>query len=234
MSERPNDSAPRPESQKPVSMKIVSLSVGLPRTVRYRDLEVTTSIFKTPVQGPLLLRRLNLDGDYQSDLENHGGRNKAVYAYPSKHYEFWRRELPGMDVQWSMFGENLTTEGLTEENACIGDQFRIDEAVVKVTQPRIPCYKLSVRFGRDDIVKRFLASGCSGIYFSVVEEGLVNTGDTIERIHQDANGISVAEINRAYVHGRDNISLLRRIVSAELLPRGMHDHFVEQLAVFER
>jgi MOSC domain-containing protein YiiM len=215
-------------------MKIVSLSIGLPRTVRYRELEVTTSIFKTPVEGPLLLRRLNLEGDHQTDLQNHGGRSKAVYAYPSEHYEFWRRELPGMDLPWSIFGENLTTEGLTEDSACIGDQFRIGEAVIKVTQPRIPCYKLSVRFGRDDIVKRFLTSGRSGIYFSVVEEGVVSTGDAIERVHHDAAGITVAEVNRAYVVGRDDIPLLRRIVSFDVLPRGMHDHFVEQLAVLER
>jgi MOSC domain-containing protein YiiM len=210
-------------------MKIISLNVGLPRTVSARDREVTTGIFKSPVPGPVMLRRLNLDGDRQADLENHGGRNKAVYAYPSEHYEFWRGELPGMDLPWGIFGENLTIEGLMEDAACIGDHFRIGEAVVAVSQPRIPCYKLGFRFGRDDIVKRFLASGRSGIYFSVVEEGMVKAGDAIERIHRNEHGISVAEINRAYVHGRENIPLVRRIVGAEILPPGLHRDFVEQL-----
>lgn len=214
-------------------MKIISLNAGLPRTVPYNGGEVSTGIFKAPVPGPRMLRRLNLDGDRQADLENHGGRNKAVYAYPSEHYEFWRRELPGMDLPWSIFGENLTTEGLKEEDACIGDHFRIGEAVVAVRQPRIPCYKLGIRFGRDDIVKKFLASGRSGIYFSVLEEGLVNAGDAIERIHRDENGVTVADINRAYVHGRENIPLLRRIVSAEILPPGLHQDFREQLTSLE-
>lgn len=214
-------------------MKIVSLNVGIPRKVPYGDREVLTGIFKSPVTGPLLLRRLNLDGDHQADLENHGGRNKAVYAYPSEHYEFWRRELPGMELSWGIFGENLTIEGLTEEDACIGDHFRIGEAVVAVSQPRIPCYKLGLRFGRDDMPKKFLASGRSGIYFSVVEEGLVNTGDAIERIHQNEHGISVAEINRAYVHGRENVPLVRRIVRSEILPPGLHQDFLEQLTSLE-
>jgi MOSC domain-containing protein YiiM len=215
-------------------MKIVSLNVGMPRKVPYMNREITTGIFKSPVPGPLVLRRLNLDGDHQADLENHGGRNKAVYAYPSEHYEFWRREFPDMELPWAMFGENLTTEGLSEENACIGDHFRIGEAVVKVTQPRIPCYKLGIRFGRPDIVKRFLASRRSGIYFAVVEEGLVNTGDAIERVREDENRISIADVNRAYVSARDNLPLARRIVSLELLPRGLHDEFVEELASLER
>lgn len=215
-------------------MKIVSLNVGLPRSVPYMDREIRTGIFKQPVAGPLLLRRLNLDGDHQADLENHGGRNKAVYAYPSEHYEFWRGELPEKDLPWGMFGENLTTEGLLEENACIGDHFRIGQAIVKVTQPRIPCYKLGIRFGRADMVKRFLASRRSGIYFSVVEEGLINKGDTIERVREDERRISIADVNRAYVNTRDNIPLVRQIVSLELLPRGLHDEFVESLAVLER
>jgi MOSC domain-containing protein YiiM len=210
-------------------MKILSLNVGLPRKVPYGDREVLTGIFKSPIAGPLLLRRLNLDGDRQADLENHGGRNKAVYAYPSEHYEFWRKELPGAELVWGNFGENLTTEGLAEANACIGDLFRIGEAVVRVTQPRIPCYKLGIRFGRPDMVKRFLLSGRSGIYFSVVEEGLVNIRDTIERVHEDPSRISVADVQRTYVNGRREIPLLRRIVQLETLPPGMRDHFREEL-----
>ena len=215
-------------------MRIISLNVGRPRTVPCGDREVTTSIFKSPVQGPLLLRRLNLDGDAQADLQVHGGRNKAVYAYPSEHYEFWRREFPEQELPWGMFGENLTTEGLTEENACIGDQFRIGEALVRVTQPRMPCYKLGIRFGRPDMVKRFLASRRSGIYFAVVEEGMLNAGDPIERIQGNENGLSIADVNLAYVDAKNNLSLVRRIVELEILPRGLHDEFAEELALLQQ
>lgn len=214
-------------------MKIVSINVGLPRTLPFHDREVTTGIFKSPVSGPVMMRRLNLDGDRQADLQNHGGRNKAVYAYPSEHYDFWRGELPGMELPWGIFGENLTIEGLMEQDACIGDHFRIGEAVVVVRQPRIPCYKLGLRFGRDDMPKRFLASGRSGVYFSVQEEGLVNVGDAIERVHSNEHGISVAEVNRAYVHGRENVPLVRRIVRSEILPAGLHQDFLEQLISLE-
>ena len=214
-------------------MKIISLNVGLPRTLPYNGGEVTTGIFKAPVPGPVMMRRLNLDGDRQVDLKNHGGRNKAVYAYPSEHYEFWRRELPGMELPWAIFGENLTTEGLKEEDAGIGDHYRIGRAVVMVCQPRIPCYKLDVRFGREDMVKRFLASGRCGIYFSVVEEGLVAAGDAIERMQRGGHGLTIADIERAYLHGRDEIALMRRIVSLKIMPAGLHNDFVQKLAGLE-
>jgi MOSC domain-containing protein YiiM len=214
-------------------MKILSLNVGFPRTVHDRGREVSTAIFKEPVQGPVMLRRLNLDGDRQADLGVHGGPNKALYAYPSEHYEFWSKEFPNIELPWGMFGENLTTEGLKEEDACIGDQYRIGEALVMVTQLRLPCYKLGIRFGRDDIVNRFLASQRSGIYFSILEEGLVNTGDPIERVQQDESRVSVADINRAYVKESD-VPLLRRILQLKMLPGGWHDHFAHQLASLQR
>jgi len=214
-------------------MRIISLNVGKPRSVPYSEGVATTSIFKAPVPGPLLLRRLNLDGDCQADLRVHGGRNKAVYAYPSEHYEFWRKELPEQELPWAMFGENFTTEGLLEENACVGDQFRIGEALVKVTQPRMPCYKLGIRFGRPDMVKRFLASRRSGIYFSVIEEGMVKAGDAIERTREDENRLSIAEINRAYADAANNLPLLRRIVSLAVLPQGLHEEFAEELALLD-
>jgi MOSC domain-containing protein YiiM len=181
-----------------------------------------------------MLYRLNLDGDRQADLAVHGGTNKAVYAYPSEHYSFWRQQLPEIDFTWGQFGENLTTEGLREEDTFVGDVYRLGQAVVKVTQPRMPCYKLGIRFGRDDMVKRFLASGRSGIYFSVLEQGLVDVGDTLERISGPRNGISIADINRAYAQSRDNVELVRRIVSAQVLPRGLHQNFVDTLAEIDR
>ena len=214
-------------------MRIVSLNVGKPRKIFDNGREVTTAIFKQAVAGPLLLRRLNLDGDHQADLESHGGRNKAVYAYASEHYGFWRGQLPGVDLPWGVFGENLTTEGLLEEDACIGDQYRIGEAIVQVTQPRIPCYKLGIRFARPDMVKRFFSSRRSGVYFSVKQEGLVSTGDLIEKVQQGEHPISVADINRAYACSRDNLSLLREIVRLEILPHGLQKDLAEELALID-
>lgn len=214
-------------------MKVISLNVGRPRLVLDHGREVSTGIFKAPVAGAVMLRQLNLDGDRQADLANHGGANKAVYAYPSEHYEFWRGELPGVELTWANFGENLTTEGLLESEARIGDRYRIGGAVLKVAQPRIPCYKLGIRLGRDDMPKRFLANGRSGIYFSVVEEGLVSAGDAIELIERDPHGITVADVNRAFAHSRENVDLLRRIVKSEILPSGLHRDFAETLALLD-
>jgi MOSC domain-containing protein YiiM len=214
-------------------MKIISLNVGLPRKLQYGHMEVTTSIFKSPVRGPRLLRRMNLDGDLQSDLTVHGGKNKAVYAYASEHYVYWREQLPDVDFTWGMFGENFTTEGLLEENAFIGDQFRLGGATVQVVQPRQPCYKLAIRFARPDMVKRFHQSLRSGVYFSVVEEGMVDVGDTFERIHEDERRISIADVNRAYAAPEENLALLKRIVDLEALPQGLHDEFAEVLASLE-
>ncbi len=135
-----------------------------------------------------------------------------------------------MDLPWGMFGENLTTEGLQEENTHIGDHFRIGGAVIMATQPRIPCYKLGLRFGREDIVRRFLDSGRSGIYFSVLEEGLVKAGDSMERIHEDENGITVAEIHRAFRNGANHIALMRRAVNLSALPAGLKGHFLKELS----
>ena len=215
------------------AMKIISLNVGLPRKLHYGQMEVTTSIFKSPVRGPRLLRRLNLDGDLQSDLSVHGGKNKAVYAYASEHYDYWRKELPKVDFTWGMFGENFTTEGLLEENAFIGDQYRLGGATVKVIQPRQPCYKLAIRFARPDMVKRFHQSRRSGIYFSVVEEGMVDVGDTFERVHEDERRVSIADVNRAYAAPEKNLDLLKRIVELEALPQDLHMEFTEILAALQ-
>jgi MOSC domain-containing protein YiiM len=214
-------------------MKIVSINVGLPRTLRHYDRDVTTSIFKSPVRGPVLLRRLNFDGDLQSDLNVHGGKNKAVYAYPSEHYDYWREQLPDYEFTPGNFGENLTTEGLFERGAFIGDQFRVGTATLKVTQPRMPCYKLGIRFDRADMVKRFLASLRSGVYFSVIEEGMVGAGDELERIHEDERRISIADINRAYVEPEKYADTLRRIVEMEVLPSGLHAEFSEMLSLLK-
>src|SRR5207302_8414371 len=163
-------------------MKLISLNVGLPRLVMRDGDWVSTGIFKEPVTGRVMLRTQNLDGDRQADLSVHGGRSKAVYAYPSEHYDYWKHELPEMDLPWGMFGENFTTAGLHESELNIGDRFSVGSAAVMVTEPRMPCYKLGLRFGRSDVIKRFLVSERTGFYFAVLQEGEVGAGDTITLI----------------------------------------------------
>ena len=218
-------------------MKIVSLNIGLPREVQWKGETVTTGIFKEPVQGAIMLRTLNLDGDQQADLSVHGGVSKAVYAYPREHYEFWKRELPDMALPYGMFGENFTTEGLFEDTVNLGDRFRIGSAEVMATEPRMPCYKLGIKFGRTDILKRFLVSRRTGFYFAVVQEGEVQAGDEIQPTRRDGNNISVADVTRLYAFDKDNLELLSRVVKVEALPASWRDYFqhhLDQLIIKEK
>jgi MOSC domain-containing protein YiiM len=210
-------------------MRLISVNVGQPRRVPWRGQTVTTAIFKEPVEHTVRLRRFNLDGDQQADLKVHGGPNKAVYVYPSEHHEFWRRELPGTELPWGAFGENFTTEGLLEESTCIGDRYRVGSSVVTVTQPRMPCFKLGIKFGRNDIIKRFLASRRTGFYFSVVEEGEVRAGDLVELLAPEKNRVSVMDIVRLYVADSPDRDLLRRAVGVEALPANWRDYFLQRL-----
>jgi MOSC domain-containing protein YiiM len=209
-------------------VRIVSVNVGVPREVDWRGQRVRTSIRKTPATGRVRVGRLNLEGDRQADLSVHGGPAKAVYAYPSEHYEYWRRELPGADLPWGAFGENLTTQGLRENEVLIGDRLRAGSAELLVTQPRMPCYKLGMRFDRDDMVKRFLASGRSGFYLAVLGEGEVGSGDSIDFTARDDHGVSVADVASLYARGDDQ-DLLRRAVSLPALPEDWRDHLRERL-----
>jgi MOSC domain-containing protein YiiM len=213
-----------------LSGKIISVNVGLPRLVMWREQTVSTGIFKKPVSGRVVLRRLNLDGDRQSDLSVHGGPDKAVYAYPSEHYDYWRIELPEMELPWGMFGENLTTEGLSDDAVHIGDRFRIGAAELTVTQPRMPCYKLAIKFQRADILKRFLASGRTGFYFSVQREGEIGAGDELELIGQSAHAVKVSDITRLYAKDRRDVETMRRAIEVEALPEGWKEFFREKIA----
>ena len=210
-------------------MKIVSVNVGLPREVIWQGKVVTTGIFKEPVSTPVMMRTLNLDGDAQADLTVHGGASKAVYAYPSEHYGYWRMELPGVDLPWGMFGENFTTEGLFEEAVYIGDKFRIGETEVMVTEPRMPCYKLGIKFGRADIIKRFLASRRTGFYFAVVREGIVSAGDAAELVGREQQEISVVDITRLYAFEKNDLKNLRRAIEVEALPENWKGYFRHHL-----
>lgn len=177
----------------------------------------------------MCVKRLNLEGDQQSDLSVHGGPEKAVYAYPSEHYEYWGREFPGMDLPWGSFGENFTTEGLLEEDVKIGDRLRVGSAELLVTQPRMPCYKLGVRLSRDDMVKRFLRSGRTGFYLAVLREGDVGSGDPIEFTDRDDHDVTVADISALYTHDADNQRLLHRAIELPALSESWRDYFRKRL-----
>jgi MOSC domain-containing protein YiiM len=208
---------------------VISVNVGLPREVVWKGRTVVTGIFKEAVAGRVAIRRLNLEGDRQADLTVHGGPEKAVYVYPGEYYHFWREQFPEMKLPWGMFGENLTLEGLRDDTVHIGDQFRIGSTLVVVTQPRMPCYKLGLKFGRNDILKRFLASGRTGFYLAVVEEGDVSAGDLITLVKRDKYAVSVAEITQLFVSDKGNLQALRRVAILETLPESWRNYFQKRL-----
>lgn len=209
--------------------KIISVNVSPPKEIDFEGQKVVTGIFKEPVEERVTLKTLNLDGDRQADLKVHGGPDKAVYAYPIEHYEFWRKVFPGIEMPNGMFGENFTVEGLKESEVSVGDAFQIGSSKVMATQPRMPCYKLGVKFGRMDVLKKFLASGRSGIYFKVLEEGEVGAGDPIVLIKKDTNRVSISDVVRLYVSGTEDIDAMRRAIKVEALPEGWKHHFLEQI-----
>jgi MOSC domain-containing protein YiiM len=213
-------------------MKIVSLNVGLPRDVIWHGRTVTTGIYKFPVEGPIALRNLNLDGDRQADLSVHGGEHKTVYCYPIEHYAYWKKKLPSSDLPPGTFGENFTTEGLLEGDVHIGDQFAVGTTQVIVTQPRLPCYKLGARFDSDDMVKKFLASRRTGFYFAVTKEGQVAAGDEIKLLFRDPKAISISEFVELYVAKNwtpANITAIRRLFDLPSLPNDWKSYFDHRL-----
>jgi MOSC domain-containing protein YiiM len=210
------------------SMKLISLNVARPQLALYNGATISTGIFKKPVSGPVPLRTLNLDGDRQADLAVHGGAYKAVYGYPSEHYDFWQQELPGMSLPWGMFGENFTTEGLSESDLHIGDRLQVGTTVITVRQPRIPCYKLAVKFHRSDILARFLRSGRSGFYSSVEQEGIVAAGDSFEFLSREPHTITIAEMNRLFAEDKYNAGLLEKAIATPALPQDWRDYFLKR------
>lgn len=214
--------------------RILSVNVSLPKVIDFEGQRTTTGIFKEPVEGRVSLRTLNLDGDRQADLTVHGGPDKAVYAYSMEHYDYWHGILPDLPIPIGMFGENLTVERLIESEVNVGDVFRIGSATVIATQPRMPCYKLGVKFGRMDVLKKFLASGRSGIYFRVLKEGEVAAGDSIVQIREDSNRITISDIVRLYSNEREDLQTMRRAVKVGALPKGWKRYFLEQIQRLEK
>src|ERR1700689_4627539 len=212
-------------------MKLISVNTGLPREVVWHGTNVTTGIFKEPVRGRIALRKLNLEGDGQADLSVHGGPYKAVYCYPVAHYDYWKKELPDRELPVGIFGENFTTEGFTEDSAHLGDRFTVGSAEVVVTQPRLPCYKLNVRFDSSEMVKRFLASGRTKFYLAVTREGEVVAEDEFKEIAREANAVPVSEITRLYIAKRwdeDDVASLGRALRVEALPESWKEYFRER------
>ncbi len=211
------------------AMQVIAVNVGQPKEVVWKGRTVLTGIFKKPVEGSVAVGRLNLEGDRQADLTVHGGPEKAIYVYPAEYYHFWRDQFPEMELPWGMFGENLTVEGLLDETIHIGDRFQVGSAHVVVTQPRMPCYKLGLKFGRDDMLKRFLQSGLTGFYFAVLKEGEVAAGDCITLLHRDEHQVKVADITRLYREDKYNLDLLRKVVAVDVLAEGWREYFLERL-----
>jgi MOSC domain-containing protein YiiM len=213
-----------------VLLKLISLNAARPRLALYKGQSINTGIFKEAVSGAVTLRALNLDGDRQADLSVHGGPYKAVYGYPSEHYEFWRQELPEGSLSWGAFGENFTTEGMLENELHVGDRLQIGKAIVMIRQPRTPCYKLATKFQRDDMIERFLHSGRSGFYFSVEQEGVVQAGDEFEFLSREPTAVTIAELNRLFVDDRYNRELLEKALSAAALPEDWRDYLAQRLS----
>jgi len=211
-------------------MKLVSVNVGLPRLLTWGGATFKTGIFKNAVEGRVMLRTTNLDGDRQADLSVHGGANKAVYCYPSEHYPAWNTELPDPARTWGAFGENFTTEDLLETEVSVGDRYRIGSAVVRATTPRLPCFKLAAKFQRDDMIERFVLSGRCGYYFSVVEEGEVGAGDEFEFLGREEPTLTIAEINELYTAKSPNRKTLQRSLDVKLLPESWRMRFRARLA----
>ena len=210
-------------------MKLLSVNVGQPRAVQWRGETIQTSIWKSPLAGRVRVTKQNVEGDRQADPSVHGAPDMTVYAYPSEHYAFWRDQLPGMDLPWGVFGENLSVQGLLEDGVRIGDRLRIGSTELVVTQPRLPCFKLGIRFGRKDIVKRFQQSGRTGFYLSVLREGEVGAGDAIEHLKTGDDSLTVSDIVALVDDGQANLDLMRRAAALQALPASWREHFQKQI-----
>ena len=218
-------------------MKVISVNVGLPRQVLHEKRQVITSIFKEPVEGRVKVTILNLNGDAQADLSVHGGVDKAVYSYSEEHYKYWKEVYPMIDMPFGMFGENLTTQGLNEDMVNIGDQYQIGSSRLVVTQPRMPCYKLGIKFGRMDILKKFVNSQRPGIYYRVLEEGELGAGDSIKLLYRDKNNVTINDIVSLYINDHndgENISRMQRATKLEFLPESWRIYFDQKIARLQK
>jgi len=214
-------------------IKVVSVNVGLPKQISYGMRQVVTSIFKEPIEGRVKVTTLNLDGDAQADLSVHGGLDKAIYSYSEEHYKYWKEVYPTIVMPFGMFGENLTTQGLNEDTVNIGDQYQIGSSRLVVTQPRMPCYKLGIKFGRMDILEKFINSQRPGIYYKVLEEGDLGAGDNITLLYKDKNNVTINDIVSLYINDhndKENISKMKKATKLKSLPESWKIYFAQKIS----
>jgi MOSC domain-containing protein YiiM len=211
-------------------MRVISVNVGRPQVVDWHGRQVSTAIFKSPVAGPVPVQADNLVGDEQADLSVHGGPYKAIYAYPAEHYGYWRAELPDVELSWGMFGENLTVEGLAEQDLLVGDIFAVGSALLRVSEPRVPCYKLGLRFNDAQMVKRFLHSRRSGFYFSIAQAGTIEAGDSISLVQRAADSVSIADMFRVYGFEPDDLATFKRMAALPELSDAWRSFAMQKIA----
>jgi MOSC domain-containing protein YiiM len=215
------------ENSERFIVKLISLNISDLTQVEWRGKTVGTGIFKKPAEHSVRATRRTLEGDRQVDTRHHGGEHKAIYAYPSEHYSTWATELGRTDLELGRFGENLTTEGLLETEVQIGDQFRIGEAILEVTQPRVPCFKLGIAMNDPKFVKIFLESERSGFYLRVLEEGDIVAGDAIEKVFTHPSSITVQKVHHLYFQDSLNKEEIDRVMGIEALSKEWKKQFRE-------
>jgi MOSC domain-containing protein YiiM len=211
-------------------MRMLSVNVSMPKEVPYREKTITTGIFKEPVEGRVMLRSLNLEGDGQADLKGHGGIHKAAYVFSHEYYAHWERELGREEFPFGQFGENFTVEGMTDEEVHIGDTYRVGGALVEVTQPRVPCFKLALRMEEPRFLKSFMAHARVGYYLRVLEEGEVDAGDSVERVRTDPEGMTAREMFNLLYHDKDKLVGAQRALRIDALSPGWRGSFEEIVA----
>ena len=205
--------------------RLLSLNVGLPRDVSWQGRTVHTGIWKEPVQGRRMVRRLNIDGDGQGDLAGHGGEHRAVFVYQIESYRYWQNQLGRTDFTHGEFGENFTVEGLPDDEVCIGDRYRVGSALFEVTQPRVTCYRVGIRMNEPQMAALLVSHGRPGFYFRVLEEGEVGAGDEIVRVMQGPEGMTVAEVDALLYKPGHPADRLERALRIPALSTGWRDSF---------
>lgn len=211
---------------KPIS--ILSINVGIPVKIQFENKEVSTGIYKTPVSEPVYLYSTNLTGDGQADLVHHGGKEKAVCVYAYEHYPYWEKELE-RKLDYGAFGENLTIQGMLEHEVCIGDIFRLGESIVQVSQPRQPCYKLTVKYKVPEMLLKFQNTGFTGFYFRVLKEGTVSKDHGLIRINRHPKGITISYANQIMHHEKHNLDGIRKLLAVEALSENWRATFLKRL-----
>lgn len=199
-------------------MEITSTNLSTPTTIIWNGKAEQTGIYKTPRQTPIYLGQTDVKHDAVMDRKYHGGAFKACYLFSKNQYDYWKNLYPNLDWNWGMFGENLTVNGLYEHQIYVGDIYEVGEALVQITQPREPCYKLGLKFGSQQVLKQFIAHGFPGTYIRVLEEGLVKTGDHFKLIDRPKDSLTTAALFKLIFSKEKNQELLKKAVAQKALP----------------